>query len=119
MFDNKIDLASISPTHSDVAVAVGSYGILKQPSDKEPYIYAIQIALADTADIMLVKIPWNESTIPKIKSLKKTMLDNPYNLCGVRFENLEIRKYRFVDRKTGNIKEGYTATADNIFEIIP
>ena len=110
---------NIFPTHSDVAVAVGSYGILKQPSDKEPYIYAIQIALADTADIMLVKIPWNESTIPKIKSLKKAMLDHPYNLCGIRFENLQIREYSFTNRKTGKTKSGYTAIADNIIEVIP
>lgn len=114
-----ITLSEISPTHSDVAVAVGGYGIYKQPSDKAPYIYAIQIALAGTADIMLVKIPWNENTIPKIKSLKKTMLNNSYNLCGIRFKNLQIRKYKFTDRKTGNTKCGYTAAADNIIEIIP
>lgn len=114
----QIALATISPTHNEIAVAVGSYGILKQPSDKEPYIYAIQIALADTADIMLVKLPWNASTIPKIKSLNKTMSDSPYNLCGIRFQNLDIRKYSFTDR-TGKTKSGYTATADNIIEIIP
>jgi len=113
-----IRLQTLSPTHCDIAVAVGGSAIFKN-KDKQPTQYAIRIALDKTPETMLVKIPWNETTIPQIRKLKAVTMDSPVFICGVRFENLTIRTYQYIDAKTKRICTGYTGTADNIKEIIP
>ena len=114
-----IRLETLSPTHSDVAIAMGGKAIFQKQTDKQPVQYAIRIALDKTSDTMLVKIPWNADTIPQIQKLKTATMDSPVFMCGVRFENLNIRKCEYTDSKSKKICIGYTATADNIKEIIP
>ena len=111
--------ASIFPTHSDLAVAVGCRGIFDNPASKTPTRFAIRVALDKTTDTMLVKIPWNSLTIPQVETLKETLVASPVSVCGVRFENLHIKYYEYTDPKTHHTKSGYTGTATNISEIIP
>ena len=108
----------IFPTHSDIAVVVGGHAIFKNSNNKTPTQYAVQIAMDKTIDTMLVKIPWNDETIPKIKLLKITMLNSPNYLCGIKFDNLKIEYYNFIT-KDGKHVSGYKATATGIKEIIP
>ena len=109
---------TIFPTHSDLAVAVGGHGIYMHSGDKKPTLYAVKVALQGTAT-MLVKIPYNQQTIPQIKKLQEAVVNSPTFVCGIRFENLVIRQYQFTDYKTNKISTGYTATATDILEIIP
>ena len=111
--------ASIFPSHSDLAVAVGCRGIFDNPASKTPTRFAVRVALDKTTETMLVKIPWNPSTIPKTKNLKEMLVASPVGVCGVRFENLHIKYYEYTDPKTHQTKNGYTGTATNISEIIP
>lgn len=108
----------IFPTHSDIAVVVGGHAIFKHDNDKIPTLYAVQVAMDKTIDTMLVKIPWNDETIPQIRTLKHTMLNSQNYLCGVTFDNLIIEKYDFITKDKKHIS-GYKATADNINQIIP
>ncbi len=113
-----IRLDTLSPTHCDIAVAVGGKAIFKN-KDNQPTQYAVRVALDQTTSTMLVKIPLNADTIPQIQKLKTVTIESPVFMCGVRFENLQIRKYKYTDTKSKKICSGYTATADNIKEIIP
>lgn len=108
----------IFPTHSDIAVVVGGHAIFKNNNDKIPTLYAVHVALDKTIDTMLVKIPWNNETIPQIRTLRHTMLNSPNYLCGVTFDNLKIESYNFIT-KDGKHVSGYKATASGIKEIIP
>lgn len=114
-----LTLSELSPTHSDIAICLGGYPIPSPTSDTEPSGFAIRIALANTSETMLVKLPWNTETILKIKELKQILLQNPSFVCGITFENINIRSYRYTDSKSGKTNCGYTATATNILSIIP
>ena len=113
-----INPSEIFPTHSDIAVVVGGHAIFKDDNEKIPTQFAVHVALDKTPNPLLVKIPWNNETIPQIKSLKNTMLNSPNYLCGVTFVNLKIEYYDFVTKDKKHVF-GYKATATGIKEIIP
>lgn len=103
-----VRLQDLSPTHSDIAIVVGGRGKFKNPNDKTPESFIIQIALQGT-ETMPVRLPWNTDTKQQLSLLKQTILDSPVHVCGVRFDNLQIHQYN---------NSAYYATATNIKEII-
>lgn len=111
-----INVESLSPTHSNVMVAVGGYGI--DFIGNTPSRFAVRVALDKTTDTMLVKIPYNRNVLPQIQLLKKAVMSSPVFVCGVVFENLQIHHYEYTDPKTQTVRRGYTATATAIKEII-
>ena len=108
----------IFPTHSTVAIVTGGHAIFKDDNDKIPIQYAVHVALDKTPKPLLVKIPWNNETIPQIRNLKQTILNSPNYLCGATFDNLKIEYYDFITKDKKHVS-GYKATADNISKIIP
>lgn len=114
-----ISLKNLSPTHGDTAVAVGGYGIKRNQADKEPAAYAVRVALDGTADTMTVKIPYDRRTKANIGLFTKTIRASPFSVCGVVFENMQIRHYEYTDPKSKTVRSGYTATATNIKSVIP
>ena len=104
-------MEQLSPTHSDIAICEG-YSINGKIKKTGAASYTLCVALDGTADTMNVKIPAIPSTAPKIQELRDAMIHSDFRLAGVRFDNINIRKYDFVDKR--NIRRcGYTATADS------
>ena len=83
-----------------------------EKSKKPMPLLLTPFALLLTADTMNVKIPATPSTALKIQDLRDALIHSDFRLAGVRFDNINIRKYDFVDKR--NIRRcGYTATADS------
>lgn len=111
---NMISAESLSPTHSNVMVAVGGYGI--DFIGNTPTRFAVCVALDKTTDTMLVKIPYRKKQVGQLTGAIRA---SPVFMCEVVFENLQIHHYEYTDPKTQTVRRGYTATATAIKDIIP
>ena len=108
----RLAMKQLSPTHSDIAICEGYTVNGKIKTTDAASSYTLCVALDGTADTMNVKIPATPSTASKIQELRDALIHSDFRLAGVRFDNINIRKYDFVDKR--NIRRcGYTATADS------
>lgn len=108
-------IKDLSPTGNDIGICV-SFRFYSKSYDWNavPTSFGLKIALKDTADTMLVKVPVSVGKL-KAKDLKEELLKN--DAVGIRFKNLRIWSYTSTNKKTGEQKKVYTGIADDL-EII-
>lgn len=108
-------MEDLSPTGNDIGICV-SFRFYAKSYDWNavPTSFGLKIALKDTADTMLIKVPVSVGK-EKATILREEILKS--DAVGVRFKNLKIWTYQHTNKRTKEQKTIYTGTADD-FKII-